>query len=362
MLLGSGIMSTSVANLDEDMSRYQPPLTLTTRMLALIAEISEQIGQLTALDERLQTPQLRRSNRIRTIQASLAIENNTLSIEQVTAVLAGRRVLGLPREIQEVRNAFATYEAMPAWRSSSRADLLRAHELLMGGLIDDYGQFRRAGVGIYRGEKLVHMAPPPSRVAHLMDDLLAWLGDSDWHPLIVSCVFHYEFEFIHPFADGNGRMGRLWQTLILSQWRSVLAYLPVEAVIREQQDAYYAALSAADQLAESTPFVEFMLQALSVALKEAAAAESVTDLVTDLVTDPVAKLLAALHVNGPLKISDLMVEVGLAHKATFRANYLKPALAADLIEMTHPESPSSPAQKYRLTPQGKQTAARLKSA
>lgn len=362
MLLGSGIMSTSVANLDEDMSRYQPPLTLTTRMLALIAEISEQIGQLTALDERLQTPQLRRSNRIRTIQASLAIENNTLSIEQVTAVLAGRRVLGLPREIQEVRNAFATYEAMPEWRSSSRADLLRAHELLMGGLIDDCGQFRRAGVGIYRGEKLVHMAPPPSRVAHLMDDLLAWLGDSDWHPLIVSCVFHYEFEFIHPFADGNGRMGRLWQTLILSQWRSVLAYLPVEAVIREQQDAYYAALSAADQLAESTPFVEFMLQALSVALKEAAAAESVTDLVTDLVTDPVAKLLAALHVNGPLKISDLMVEVGLAHKATFRANYLKPALAADLIEMTHPESPSSPAQKYRLTPQGKQTAARLKSA
>lgn len=362
MLLASGIMSASVANLDEDMSRYQPPLTLTTRILALIAEISEQIGQLTALDERLQTPQLRRSNRIRTIHASLAIENNTLSIEQVTAVLAGRRVLGLPREIQEVRNAFATYEALAEWRSSSRADLLRAHELLMGGLIDDCGQFRRAGVGIYRGEKLVHMAPPPSRVAHLMDDLLAWLGDSDWHPLIVSCVFQYEFEFIHPFADGNGRMGRLWQTLILSQWRSVLAYLPVEAVIREQQDAYYAALSAADHLAESTPFVEFMLQALSVALKEAAATESVTDPVTDLVTDPVGKLLAALHVNGPLKISDLMAEVGLVHKATFRANYLKPALAADLIEMTHPESPSSPAQKYRLTPHGKQTAARLKSA
>lgn len=261
-----------------------------------------------------------------------------------------------------MRNAFATYEAMPEWRSSSRADLLRAHELLMGGLIDDCGQFRRAGVGIYRGEKLVHMAPPPSRVAHLIDDLLAWLGDSDWHPLIVSCVFHYEFEFIHPFADGNGRMGRLWQTLILSQWRSVLAYLPVEAVIREQQDAYYAALSAADQLAESTPFVEFMLQALSVALKEAAASESATDLVSDPVSDPVGKLLAALRVNGPLKISELMAEVGLAHRATFRANYLKPALAADLIEMTHPESPSSPVQKYRLTLQGKQTAVRLKSA
>ncbi|VVQ28410.1 hypothetical protein PS943_00863 [Pseudomonas fluorescens] len=362
MLPGSGIMSASVASLEKDMSRYQPPLTLTNRMLALVAGISEQIGQLAAVDERLQTPQLRRGNRIRTIQASLAIENNTLSIEQVTAVLAGQRVLGLPREIQEVRNAFAAYEAMPEWQPSNRADLLRAQELLMGGLIDDCGQFRRAGVGIYRGDKLVHMAPPPSRVAQLIEDLLAWLGDSDWHPLIISCVFHYEFEFIHPFADGNGRMGRLWQTLILSQWRPVLAYLPVEAVIREQQDAYYAALSAADQLAESTPFVEFMLQALSLALEEAALSESATDPVTDLVSDPVRKLLSALHVNGPLKISDLMTEVGLAHKATFRANYLRPALAADLIEMTNPESPSSPAQKYRLTPHGKRIAAHLKSA
>jgi Fic family protein len=355
-------MSGSDTRLDKDMSRYQPPLTLTTKMLALIADISEQIGQLTAMDERLQTPRLRRSNRIRTIQASLAIENNTLSIEQVTAVLAGQRVLGLPREIQEVRNAFAAYESMPDWQPSTRSDLLRAHELLMGGLIDDCGQFRRAGVGIYRGNKLVHMAPPPSRVAHLIDDLLAWLGGSDWHPLITSCVFHYEFEFIHPFADGNGRMGRLWQTLILSQWRSVLSYLPVEAVIRDQQDDYYAALSAADQCAESTPFVEFMLQALSLALEEAVRGDAVTDPVSDLVSDPVAKLLSVLHLNGQLKISDLMAQVGLVHKPTFRANYLRPALAADLIEMTNPGSPSSPAQKYRLTPQGKQAVARLKSA
>lgn len=335
------------------MSRYQPPLTLTTRILALIAEISEQIGQLSAVGDSRQTPQLRRGNRIRTIQASLAIENNTLSIEQVTAVLAGQRVLGLPREIQEVRNAFAAYEAMPDWRPGNRSDLLRAHELLMHGLIDDCGRFRQAGVGIYRGEQLVHMAPPPSRVGHLMDDLLAWLGASDWHPLIISCVFHYEFEFIHPFADGNGRMGRLWQTLILSQWRPVLAYLPVEAVIREQQDAYYAALSAADQLAESTPFVEFMLQALSVALAEAALSEPSTDQVTDHVTDHVAKLLRVLHDGSSLKVNELMAEVGLAHKATFRANYLKPALAAGLIEMTEPDSPKSPAQRYRLTKPGK---------
>ncbi|MCX7081483.1 MAG: Fic family protein [Pseudomonas sp.] len=336
------------------MSRYQPPLTLTTKMLALIAEISEQLGQLSAVGESRQTPQLQRGNRIRTIQASLAIENNTLSLEQVTAVLAGQRVLGLPREIQEVRNAFAAYEAMPGWQPSARGDLLRAHELLMQGLIDDAGRFRQAGVGIYRGEQLVHMAPPPSRVAHLVDDLLAWLEGSDWHPLIISCVFHYEFEFIHPFADGNGRMGRLWQTLILSQWRPVLAYLPVEAVIRAKQDAYYAALSASDQQAEATPFVEFMLHALNLALAEAAQSE----LATDQVTDQVARLLWVLDGSSALKVSELMAQVGLAHKATFRANYLKPALATGLIEMTAPDSPNSPAQRYRLTERGKQAAKR----
>lgn len=340
------------------MSRYQPPLTLTPRMLGLIAEISEQIGRLSAADSGRQTPQLRRGNRIRTIQASLAIENNTLSVEQVTAVLAGQRVLGLPREIQEVRNAFAAYECLIDWKPGNRSDLLRAHELLMQGLIDESGRFRRAGVGIYRGEQLVHMAPPPSRIAQLVDDLLAWLDASDWHPLITSCVFHYEFEFIHPFADGNGRMGRLWQTLILSQWRPVLAYLPVEAVIREQQDDYYAALSAADRLAESTPFVEYMLNALNLALREAIESEPSTDLVSDPVSDPVAKLLRVLR-GRSLRISELMAEMDLLHKATFRANYLNPALADGMIEMTVPETPNSPTQKYRLTDLGSAAVAKL---
>ena len=325
------------------MSQYQPPLTVTPHMLALVAEISEQVGLLTAQRDAALTPQLRRGNRIRTIQASLAIENNTLSVEQVTAVLDGKRVLALPREIQEVRNAFAAYDAMPGWRPDNQADLLVAHGLLMQGLIDDAGGYRQGGVGIYRGERLLHMAPPASRVASLMLDLLRWLGGTEWHPLIASCVFHYEFEFIHPFADGNGRMGRLWQTLILSQWRPVLAYLPVETVICAQQEAYYAALAAADQAAEATPFVEFMLEALRQALVEAGE----SDQVADQVSDQVARLLQALPPGVALRSSELMQRLGLSHRPTFTKNYLKPALEAGLIEMTDPASPRSPVQQYR---------------
>lgn len=325
------------------MSHYQPPLTVTPHMLALVAEISEQVGLLSAQRNGALTPQLRRGNRIRTIQASLAIENNTLSVEQVTAVLDGKRVLGLPREIQEVRNAFTTYDAMPSWRPDSQADLLSAHGLLMQGLIDDAGRFRQGGVGIYRDGRLLHMAPPASRVATLVQDLLNWLDATDWHPLIASCVFHYEFEFIHPFADGNGRMGRLWQTLVLSQWRPVLAYLPVETVICAQQEAYYAALAAADKAAEATPFVEFMLTALRQALTEA----SQSDQVSVQVSDQVARLLQALPPGVALKASELMQRLGLSHRPTFTQNYLKPALQAGLIEMTDPASPRSPVQQYR---------------
>lgn len=351
------------------MKLYQPPLTLTARMLGLVGDISEQVGVLTANREKALTPQLRRGNRIRTIQASLAIENNSLDLEQVTAVLEGKRVLGLPREIQEVRNAFATYEAMPSWHPTQLTDLLAAHRLLMHGLIDDAGQLRKGGVGIYRGDRLLHMAPPASRLTPLMHDLLQWLAVSDWPPLITSCVFHYEFEFIHPFADGNGRMGRLWQTLILSQWRPVLAYLPVESVICARQEAYYAALAMADQAGEATPFVEFMLEALQQALREASESESesatkpvganvdmpatvqvtdqVTVQVTDQVADPITRLLAVLTPGTVLKASELMQRLGLAHRPTFNQNYLKPALAAGLIEMTDPASPRSPLQQYR---------------
>lgn len=246
---------------------YQPPFQITPKILNAVAAISELVGNHSAKNGNL-SPQLRRENRIRTIQASLAIEQNSLTLDQVTAVLDGKRVLGLPREIQEVRNAFTTYEKLPDWQAENVADLLLAHQLMMFGLVDDAGKWRSSGVGIFRNDELVHMAPPASQIPRLMSDLLAWLAQTDNHPLITSCAFHYEFEFIHPFSDGNGRIGRLWQTLILSQWRPLMAYLPVETLISEKQDEYYFVLGQCDKNSDSTLFIEFMLNTIENALRE----------------------------------------------------------------------------------------------
>lgn len=288
---------------------YQPPFRITPSMLNRATAISEMVGRWSVAGEKSAlSPQLRRENRIRTIQASLAIENNTLSVEQVTAVLAGKRVLGLPREIQEVRNAFAAYEAMPQWQCTSCADLLQAHRLLMTGLVDVAGQFRAAGVGIYRGDQLVHMAPPASRVSDLMRDLLAWLEHTDLHPLIASCVFHYEFEFIHPFDDGNGRMGRLWQTLILAGWQPMLAYLPVETLIQARQAAYYQALADADRESQAAPFVEFMLEALQAAMQEALLSDG-SEKGSDISSE---KLLALLRKTPTLSAKAAAQQLGIS--------------------------------------------------
>ena len=248
---------------------YQPPLQLTHTMMRHVARIGELIGTWKAANQNRLVPELRRGNRIKTIQASLAVEQNTLTLEQVTAVLAGKTVLGLPKEIQEVRNAFAAYEAMEQWHPHQIDDLLAAHALLLHGLIDDAGHWRSKGAGIYRGEQLVHMAPPASQIPRLMADLFDWLAHSDAHPLIASAAFHYEFEFIHPFGDGNGRIGRLWQTLILSHWQPMLAFLPVETVIKHRQQTYYQLLTESDQKSDCSAFIEFLLQAIEDSLQEA---------------------------------------------------------------------------------------------
>jgi Fic family protein len=330
---------------------YQPPYEITPSILRLVAEIAEAIGRYSAFSEHHLTPRLRRENRIRTIQASLAIENNTLTLDQVTAVLNGKPVLGHPREIQEVRNAFAAYEAMERWHPNSIDDLTRAHRLLMAGLVDDLGRFRSGGVGIFRGKELVHMAPPAARVPHLMGDLHAWLETTQEHPLVVSCVYHYELEFIHPFADGNGRMGRLWQTLILMRWKPLFAYLPVETVIRDRQAEYYRVLSESDQQAQATLFIEFMLTTLLDAINDATQNSSSTDQVSDQVSDQVRLLLTTLG-KRELTANELLNRLGLSHRPTFRKNYLTPALKAGWVEQTEPNSPKSPTQRYRLSRQG----------
>jgi Fic family protein len=323
---------------------HTPPFTITPAILSLVAEIAGEVGRLGALAGQGSVPKLRRENRIKSIHASLAIENNTLTLEQVTAVIAGKRVLGKPSEIQEVKNAFAAYEAMTGWNPSSVKDLLAAHHLLMTGLVDGAGRFRTRSVGIAQGNRVVHLAPPADRVPGLMKDLLAWLKRTDTHPLVASSVFHYELEFIHPFADGNGRMGRLWQTLILSQWNPLFAFLPVESVIRDRQADYYRVLGACDKAGNSTAFIEFLLAALLTALREV----STTDQVSDQLTDQVKSLLKVLKPK-PLSAVECMQRLKLSHRPTFRANYLHPALEQGLIERTIPDKPNSRLQKYRLS-------------
>jgi Fic family protein len=300
---------------------YQPPFRITTGILNVVAEIGELLGRWSASQGDL-SPQLRRENRIRTIQASLAIEHNSLSLEQVTAVLDGKRVLGLPREIQEVRNAFATYEQLPNWQASNGEHLLAAHALLMQGLVDRPGQWRDGGVGIFRDNVLLHMAPPANQIPRLMRDLLTWLAHTDSHPLIASCVFHYEFEFIHPFSDGNGRLGRLWQSLILSQWRPAMAYLPVESIIRDQQEAYYWVLGEADKARDCTVFIEFMLQALLAALQagiETAVPTTVSGQMPVKMSGKIAEaILQALCMAPTLTIPQLAEQTGSSTRTVER--------------------------------------------
>jgi Fic family protein len=283
----------------------------------------------------------------------LAIENNTLSLDQVTAVISGKRVLGHPREIQEVRNAFAAYEALLSWNPSAMKDLLAAHRLMLEGLVDGAGKFRSRAVGIAKGKRIVHLAPPADRVPGLIKDLLGWLKRTDAHPLIAGCVFHYELEFIHPFADGNGRIGRLWQTLILSRWNPLFAYLPVESVIRDRQADYYKVLAACDKAGNSTGFIEFLLDALLTALREAGGKESSGEQVDEQVSEQVAKILRACA-KGPKTKAELLESAALANAYLNYKRHILPLIQSRVLELTIPGKPNSRLQKYRLTPKGRE--------
>ncbi len=244
-----------------------PPFTITSKIVNLIAKISEQVGALnnSVLNS---SPYLRKQNRIKTIAGTLAIEGNGLSEDQITAIIEGQRVLGNARELAEVAGAISAYDALPKLQPHKISDLLKAHNLMMSGIFVDAGKFRSKAVGIHKGNKVHHIAPPAHQVSGLMADLAGWLKQSKDHPLITSSVFHYEFEFIHPFIDGNGRLGRLWQTLILSKWHPLFLSLPLESVIKDNQKKYYQALEQADKEASSTAFIGFMLSTISKTLAQ----------------------------------------------------------------------------------------------
>ena len=250
-----------------------PPFEITQSMLTDAAEISEMVGRLST-GKLSSSPVLRRTNRIRTIQGTLAIEQNTLSIEQVTAVLNGKHVIAPPRDIAEVRNAYTVYETLDELDPYSVNSLLAAHGAMMHGLIDEAGLFRSGSVGVADQKgNILHMGTLPRYVPESVERLLAWVRESDLPMVIKSCVFHYEFELIHPFADGNGRIGRLWHTLLLSTWNPLFAWLPIESIIHNRQQEYYDAINASNIAGESTVFIEFMLSAIKSALAEASGAK-----------------------------------------------------------------------------------------
>ena len=268
------------------MKNKKPPFEITNTIIDSVAEIAELVGRLTSTNQLSSNPTLRRSNRIRTIHGSLAIEQNTLSLEQVTAVLNGKHVLAPPKDIAEVKNAYEIYERLDELDPFSVDDLLTAHGIMTRGLVDESGVFRSKPVGVVDQEgHVLHFGTLPQYVPDLIMELLEWIKNSDVHMLIRSCVFHYELELIHPFADGNGRVGRLWHTLLLSKWNPAFAWLPVESIIHDRQQEYYAAINASNDAGESTVFIEFMLSAIKASLIDAInASDEVIDGATDKAT------------------------------------------------------------------------------
>lgn len=292
---------------------YEPPFKITSQIIDLISQISEAVGEINSLENSPRHLELRKENRIKTIHSSLAIENNSLSLEQITAIIEGKRVLGSPNEIQEVKNALQAYELLLTLNPYEEKDLLKAHKLMMADLVERNGKYRKDGVGIFDGNQVVHLAPTADRVPFLMSDLFEWLKNSDVHPLTKSCVFHYEFEFIHPFQDGNGRMGRLWQTVILKEWKSVFAWLPIETLIKENQVEYYNALNSSDSDANSTNFTVFMLQTILRTIKEIIETEKkITLKITVKITANQKKILEAIKQNPFVTQEELSSIVGIA--------------------------------------------------
>jgi Fic family protein len=245
---------------------YTPPYTITDTILAKVSDIVELVSELNHIKKEFNTSKLRKKNRVKSITGTLQIEGNSFDEEKITKVIDGKVVLGTTREIEEVKGAIEAYDYLEKYDLSKEKDLLYAHSLLMSGLLNNAGNYRYSNVGIGGADGVTHVAPPPNMVPKLMGELFSWLENTDLHLLIVGCIFHYEFEFIHPFSDGNGRVGRLWQSVILYKYKNIFGLIPIESVVRDNQEAYYKALEDSGAMGESTPFVEFMLEMIYKAL------------------------------------------------------------------------------------------------
>ncbi len=297
--------------------RYPPPFTLTGEIVALVAEIAERLGRFGTQAGFMRDRRLRRRNRIRSVAGSLAIEGNTLTEDQIADILDGKTVMAPHRELQEAKNALDAYGQLPAWDGSSERDLLAAHRVLMLGLLDQPGAYRHGGVGVVAGREVIHVAPPAKRVPLLMGELFGWLRDATEHPLIASSVFHYEFEFIHPFSDGNGRTGRLWQTLLLMRWNPAFEWLPVEGIVHQRRMAYYQALQESTRATDSGPFITFMLGCVRDALVKGAKTPGKTPEKTPgKTTDRILEFLAK---KPTLSLRDLAERLAKSESAVERA-------------------------------------------
>ena len=289
---------------------YQPPYTISSQILAQVSEISELISDIKHIEAKKITPKLRKKNLVRSITGSLQIEGNSFTEEKVTAVLDGKRVLGSVKEVEEVRGAIKAYEQMGKYSYKKLSDLLQSHKLMMDTLLTNAGEFRSGNVGVYGKDGVSHVAPPPYQVHNLMVDLFEWLSKTKEHPLVVSSIFHYEFEFIHPFSDGNGRIGRLWQSVILIAYKELFSYIPIESIVKENQQAYYDALEAAGSAGESTPFVEFMLENILQSLKQFLKQEAKSDQKSSQKSDQ--KIISLIRINNKITIKEICEKTGLS--------------------------------------------------
>ena len=327
------------------MGEYKPPFTITNEILAYVSSISEKIGRISAISNLESKPHLRRNNRIKSIHSSLKIEANSLSLGQVRDVINGKMVLGEQKEIQEVKNAYAAYERFSEIQPFSIKSLKRFHGIMTKYVVEESGDFRRGEEGVFNGDECIFMAPPAQFVPQLMGDLFTWMKEekNNVHPLIMSSVFHYEFVFIHPFADGNGRMARLWHTAMLAKWKPVFEYIPIESQIEKFQNEYYKAMARCHVEGESTLFIEFMLSQIDKILDDVSAQVSEDN---EQLSEYLKRLLEIMEYDVPYTSNTLMDKLGLKSKEGFRRNYLRPAIDMNLICMTIPDKPNSRNQRY----------------